>query len=131
MTPSVSSIWIHPMKTNPIRDKSYAFALSIIKFTRDLSRRREYVLSRQLLRAGTSIGANVEEGVVGQTRKDFIAKMSIARKEAQECNYWLRLVRDSGIVPRHMVQPLIEDSAVLMKILAAIVKSAQERARHS
>ena len=117
----------YQMKDNPIREKSYAFALAIVRFTRELSQKREHVLSKQLLRAGTSIGANVEEGVVGQSRRDFISKMSIARKEAFECNYWLRLVRDAGLTSPRRVQPLIDESDALGKMLTAIVKSAQEK----
>ena len=110
-----------------IRERSYAFALSIVQIHRQLIRRREFVLSRQLLRAGTSVGANVEEASVGQSRRDFIAKMSIARKEAHECNYWLRIIRDSRLAAHSETAPLIEESAALCRMLTSIVKSSQER----
>lgn len=84
------------MKTgNIVQEKSYQFALNIITTTRLLvDSQREYALSRQLLKSGTSIGANVEEAIGGQSKRDFIAKLSIAYKEARETKYWLRLIRD-------------------------------------
>jgi len=80
-------------------------------------------MSGQLLRSGTSIGANVEEALAGQSRKDFLAKMSIASKEARETNYWLRLIKDSGIFDKQRTQALIEVSEELIKILTSIVKT--------
>lgn len=84
------------MSTNIIEEKSYKFALVIIKTFKELSSNSEYVLSKQLLRSGTSIGANVVEGLRAQSRKDFISKMNIALKEANETEYWIRLLIDSG-----------------------------------
>jgi four helix bundle protein len=81
-----------------IQKKSFDFALVIINLYRALQERHEYVLSKQLLRSGTSIGANVEEACAGQSRKDFLAKMSIASKEARETRYWLQLLHQSKIV---------------------------------
>ena len=86
---------------------------------------KEFVLSKQLLRSGTSIGANVEEAIGAQTKKDFTAKMSIASKEARETNYWLRLLRDSGIVANEDLGNLMGASAELTKILSSIVKTSQ------
>jgi four helix bundle protein len=86
------------MGTNVIRDQTYQFALASIAVARNLTERREYVLSRQLLRSATSIGANVEEAVSAQSTRDFRAKLSIARKEARESHYWLRLLRDSALL---------------------------------
>jgi len=83
------------MKENLIATKTYAFALSMIKLSRALIANNEYVLSKQILRSGTSIGANVEEAIGGITKKDFRAKMSISYKEARETHYWLRLLKDS------------------------------------
>lgn len=115
------------MKDNIVKDKSYAFSLEIIRLCRDLAEnKREFVLSKQLLRAGTSIGANVEEAQAGQSRADFISKMSIASKEARECNYWLRLLRDSGYVAEANVEQALEESAALIRILTSIVKSTKE-----
>ena len=112
------------MRANPVREKSYAFALEIVRLSRDLTAKQEYVLARQTLRAGTSIGANVEEAIAGQSRRDFIAKMSIASKEARETHYWLRLLRDSGIVRRERSNEVLERCDELVRLLTAIVKSA-------
>ena len=85
------------MAKSIIKQKSYDFALEIIAMCTQLRDKRHFEISSQLLRSGTSIGANVEEALAGQSRKDFFAKMSIASKEARETNYWLRLIRDAGI----------------------------------
>ena len=85
------------MKSNLIKDKTYQFSLDIIRLYVELCKQKEFVLSKQLLRSGTSIGANVEEATAAQSRKDFISKMAIASKEARETHYWLRLLRDSKL----------------------------------
>ena len=81
------------MKESIIKEKSYLFALRIIGLARWLRGQREYEMGGQVLRAGTSIGANVEEALAGVSRRDFVAKMAVASKEARETNYWLRLLR--------------------------------------
>jgi len=83
------------VKDSIVKNKSYAFAGKIVRLARELKQRHEFELSKQVLRAGTSIGANVEEALAGISRRDFIAKMSIASKEARETHYWLRLVKTS------------------------------------
>ena len=117
------------MGENVIQSKSYGFALNIIRFSQRLKNDKEYILSKQLLRSGTSIGANVEEAMAAQTKKEFIAKMSIASKEARETNYWLRLIRDSELVHDHEVEDLLNESIELIKILTSIVKTSQEKAK--
>ena len=87
------------MKDNLVRELSYEFAIQIVKLCRLLQEQKEFILSAQLMRSGTSVGANVEEASAGQSRKDFIAKMSIASKEARESNYWLRLLRIAIFAP--------------------------------
>jgi len=109
-----------------VKQKSYGFALQIIKLCTQLQWDRHYEISGQLLRSGTSIGANVEDALAGQGRKDFFAEMSIASKEARESNYWLRLLKDSEICDTNEAQELIDKSEVLMKILTSIVKTGQE-----
>lgn len=84
-------------KDNIIKEKSFAFALDIITLFQKLRLEREYIISKQLLKSGTSIGANIEEALAGQSKKDFIAKMAIASKEARETSYWLRLLAKSGL----------------------------------
>lgn len=98
-----------------------------LHLARWLREQREYELASQVLRAGTSIGANVEEALAGISRPDFVAKMGIASKEARETYYWLRLLRDSKIVPSAQIAPLIEESEELLRILIAIVKTSQKR----
>jgi four helix bundle protein len=112
------------MKENIIQIKSYDFALRIIDLYRNLCKANEYVLSKQLLRSGTSIGANVEEAQAGQSRADFIAKMAIASKEARETNYWLRLLRDSRIVDLGEIEPLLAESESIINILTPIIKTS-------
>lgn len=112
------------MKENIIQKKSYAFALQIIDLYRKLCKANEFILSKQLLRSGTSIGANVEEALAGQSRADFISKMSIASKEAREANYWLRLLRDSGIINGGEITPLLKEAESIINILTSIIKTA-------
>lgn len=111
------------MKDNVVQEKSYAFSLSVIALYRDLLKQNEFVLSKQLLRSGTSIGANVEEALAGQSRADFLSKMSIASKEARESNYWLRLLRDSNILPGEKIEPMLSESQSLINLLTSIVKN--------
>ncbi|MEN6355508.1 MAG: four helix bundle protein [Armatimonadota bacterium] len=113
------------MKESIVHKKSFSFALDVISLYTRLVDKREYVISKQLLRAGTSIGANVEEAVSAQSRKDFLSKMSIAAKEARETRYWLRLLNESNLVDESVA---IELAAVneLIRILVSIVKTVQE-----
>ena len=113
-----------------VKQKSYEFALQIIKLCTQLRSDRHYEISSQLLRSGTSIGANVEEALAGQSRKDFFAKMSIASKEVRETNYWLRLLRDSEILQKQHVNELIQTSEELIKILTSIVKTGSEKTQN-
>ena len=109
---------------NPIQTKSYAFALRIVKLYRYLcDEKKEFVLSKQLVRSGTSIGANVEEAIGGQSDKDFLSKMSIAYKEARETLYWLRLLRDSDILDARQAESVIEDCEQLLKLSGSIDKA--------
>lgn len=111
------------MKENLIKDKSYRFALSIIDLYKILVAQKEYVMSKQLLKSGTSIGANVEEALAGQSRADFLSKMSIASKEAREARYWLHLIRDSNTIDTEHFIHLIQESESLINILTSIVKT--------
>ena len=114
-------------KPNAVLEKSYSFALRIVQLSRHLQADlREYVLSRQVQRSGTSIGANVEEANAGLTKRDFTAKMGVASKEARETRYWLRLLRDSNTGDRAMLDPLLADCGELVRMLTAIVKTSQE-----
>ena len=111
------------------KQKSYDFAVRIVGFCAKLKGQRQYEIARQLLRSGTSIGANIEEALAGSSRKDFFAKMCIASKEARETNYWLRLIRDTAITDDVRTETLIELSEELIKILTSIVKTGYEGCR--
>ena len=113
---------------NPVVEKSYAFALRVVKLHRYLcEEKKDFVLSKQVLRSGTSIGANVEEAIGGQSKADFIAKLSIAYKEARETNYWLRLLRDSGFLAPDQATSIIQDSEELLKIIGSILKTTKSQ----
>jgi len=101
--------------------------MQIIQLCTQLRGQKHYEIASQLLRSGTSIGANVEEALAGQSRKDFFAKMSIASKEARETNYWLRLIIDTGIFNKQQCQILLEESQELIKILTSIVKTGKNK----
>lgn len=113
------------MKENKILDLTFEFALQIIDLYRTLIKENEYVLSKQLLRSGTSIGANVEEATAALTKKDFIAKMSIASKEARETRYWLRLLDKSKLVTLDYASYLIQINHII-NIITKIVKTSQQ-----
>lgn len=105
---------------NPAAEKSYAFALRIIKLRRFLrDQKSEFDISKQVLRSGTSIGANVEEAIGGHSRKDFKHKLSISYKEARETHYWLRLLRDSDFIERDSAESLLKDCDELLKIIGS------------
>ena len=113
---------------NVVKDKSYAFALRIIKLYKYLVEyKKERVIAKQLLRSGTSIGANVEEAVGGQSKKDFVAKISIAYKEARESEYWLRLLRDSGYLDDDAAESVLSDCRELLKLLGSIQKTIKSQ----
>lgn len=115
-------------KDNVIQVKSYDFALRIIKLSQYLvSDKREFVLSKQILKSGTSIGANVEEAIGGQSDKDFKSKMTISYKEAKETKYWLRLLRDGGYLDKTEIQSLLMECEEILKILGSIVKTMKIR----
>lgn len=115
------------MKENVIRQKSYDFALQVVRLHRNLVKANDFVISKQLLRSGTSVGANVEEAQAAQSRADFISKMSIASKEARETCYWLRLLRDSNTVKQSEADALLNEAESIVNILTSIVKSATKK----
>lgn len=117
------------MKTdNIIVDKSKNFAIRIVKLYKYLNEeKKEYVLSKQLLRSGTSIGANVKEAVRGQSKADFTAKMSIALKEASESEYWLEILHETEYLTKQQFDSIYADCKDLIKILMSIVKSARNK----
>ena len=113
-------------KGNLIRDEAFSFALQIMDLAKTLRLEKEYELSSQLWRAGTSIGANVEEAQAGQSRADFLAKMTIASKEAREALYWLKLADKGKIISAEEIAPVREQCERIVRILTAIVKTGRE-----
>ena len=108
-------------------EKSFQFAVRIVKLYRYLARtKRELVLSKQLLRAGTSIGANVAEAEQAQSHADFVAKISIALKEAAETNYWIRLLHSTGYLSQIEYESIINDCREVERILTAILNSSKK-----
>jgi len=112
-------------KQNVIQTKTFAFALKVAKLCKSLRGASEYMASKQLFRSGTSIGANVEEALAAQSRRDFISKMSIALKEARESHYWLRLLQESQLVEGDY-SSRIEEVKEVIRILTSIVKTTVE-----
>ena len=106
---------------NVIQEKSFAFAIRIVKAYQYLcEEKKEFILSKQLVRCGTSVGANVEEAIGSQSDKDFQSKIGISYKEARETNYWIRLLSATGYLDDRQSQSLLADAEELRKILGAI-----------
>ncbi len=108
-------------RNNVIVEKSYKLALDVIKVYSELKSQNEFDLSRQLLRAGTSIGANIQEAQSAQSRKDFIHKLSIAQKESKETIYWINLLKDSSILELQKANRILIQAREVDKILASIL----------
>lgn len=116
------------MKDNVLKTKSYKFALRMVKLFQYLSgEKKEYVLSKQILRSGTSIGANIEEAYQGESKADFIHKLAVANKEAFETHYWIRLLKDSEILEIKIAESLLIDCDELQRMLISSIKTAKSR----
>jgi len=110
-----------------VYEKAFDFAVKIINVYRNLvEQKREQVLSKQLLRAGTSIGANIREGLEGQSKKDFISKLSIALKEATETEYWIELLNETSYIDKKQAELLLKDIEEIIRMLNAIIKSSKQ-----
>lgn len=119
-------------KDNIIQQKSFEFAVRIVNLYKYLSTdKKEFVLSKQLLRSGTSIGANVEEAIGGQSEKDFLSKLSISYKEARETAYWLKLLNATDYLTDQEAQSLLNDVDEICKILGSIQKTVKSKIRNS
>jgi len=110
-----------------IGDKSYAFSLQIISIYKVLKEENEFILSKQILRSGTSIGANVNEAISAVSKKDFVNKLSIALKEARETKYWLNLLKDSNYLNQDIFNISNRDCNELIKILSSIIITTKQR----
>lgn len=115
-------------ENNVVLEKSYQFAINIVRLYQSLTdEKKEFILSKQLLRSGTSIGANLEEAIGGQSDKDFISKLSIAYKEARESHYWIRLLRDTGYLGIEESVTYLSDCDELLKIIGSIIKTMKTK----
>lgn len=116
------------MKDNIVSQKSFDFALRIINLYKYLiENKKEFILSKQLLRSGTSIGANIEEAIGGQSKKDFISKFSVAYKESRETLYWIKLLNKSEYLSQSQSFSLINDCEEIIKIITQILKSSKKK----
>ncbi|KAB3526646.1 four helix bundle protein [Alkaliphilus serpentinus] len=113
------------MSKNIISDKSFEFSIKIVKLCKRLYQDKEYVVSHQLLKSGTSIGANIEEAQYAQSKKDFISKLSISLKEAAETRYWLRLLLETNSEYINELNDLLKECTDLIKLLAKAVKNSK------
>jgi four helix bundle protein len=114
------------MSKSIIAEKAYAFSIRVVKMYQHLSaEKKEFILSKQVVRSGTSIGANVEEAIGGQSTADFIHKLSIARKEARETSYWLRLLYDTGYLEEKHFESIHTDCKEIIKILNSIILTSK------
>ncbi len=119
------------MSNNIILDKTYAFALQMVKLSQKLIfEKKEYVLSKQVLRSGTSIGANTEEAIGGISKKDFIHKLTIAYKEARETKYWLRLLKDSEYIEEKEFKIYFDAVEEILRILYSIINSSRKNLQY-
>jgi len=116
------------MKENLLKDKSYRFALRVIKAYKFLSQeQREFVLSKQMLRSGTAIGALIREAEQAQSKADFISKLNISLKEANETEYWLLLLKDSDYIDEKGFISIHKDCVELIRLLISIIKTSKEK----
>ena len=114
------------MKKNVIKEKSFEFALNIVQLNQFLtSEKREYILSKQVLRSGTSIGAMVRESEQAESKKDFIHKLSISLKEANETDYWLEILFQSKFIDAEMYLELKNSILEILRILTSIIKTSK------
>ncbi len=119
-------------KQNPLKDKSFQFALKIVKLYTFLSeQKREYVMSKQLLRSGTSIGANIREAQNAQSKADFIYKFSISQKECDETLYWLELLHQSGFLKEEDFTAIHNEANELLKMLRSSILTAKQNIHNS
>lgn len=116
------------MQNNVILDKSFEFSVRIVKLKKYLNKcKQERIMANQLLRSGTSIGANVTEADQAQSKADFISKMCIANKEAHETRYWIRLLHETDYINDEEYSSIFEDCQELIRLLQAIIKSAKKK----
>lgn len=112
-------------KVNPVQEKSFRFSVRIVKLYKFMiEEKKEFTLSKQLLRSGTSVGANIEEALGGYSKKDFRAKMSISYKEIRETKYWLRLLHETDFITEKQFESMFSDAEELAKLLFKIIQNS-------
>lgn len=115
---------------NIVKEMSYSFSIRIVKLFKYLQEeKKEFVLSKQILKSGTSIGANIEEANSAQSKKDFIAKIQISLKEAKETHYWIRLLRDTSYLEEKLANSLLNDCNSIISVLTSILKTSKKTLR--
>ena len=115
-------------KYNILQNKSFEFAIRIVKLYKFLyEEKKEFVLSKQILKSGTSIGANIEEGIGGQSDKDFLSKLNISYKESRETIYWLKLLLATDYLNKEQADSILQDAEELYKILAKIILTMKQK----
>ena len=124
--PAIEAGFVSEPQASPVREKSFEFAVAVVRLQKVLVEHREYEVSRQLVRSGTAIGALVEEAIGAESRKDFLHKMSMAHKEARESHYWLRVLQASGVVGHLDFQPLLAGAGELVALLTSITRTVKE-----
>jgi four helix bundle protein len=125
------SFVIRTMKNGALQTKSFAFAVRIVNLSRVLStEKKEFVLSKQVLRSGTAIGALVREAEQAESKADFIHKMAIALKESNETEYWILLLRETGYLPAMEAESFINDNKELLKLLTSIINATKRGMAH-
>jgi four helix bundle protein len=115
------------MRKNELLEKSFSFSVRVVKLSRVLAERNEYVLSNQILKSGTSIGANITEAQQAESTKDFIHKLCIANKEAFETEYWIKLLKEAGDITKSQSDSLIGDCNSLQKLLISVIKKLKSK----
>lgn len=116
------------MKDNIVYEKAFKFAIKIVDLYKYLCKEKnEYILSKQVLRAGTSIGANIKEGIEGQSTRDFLSKMSIALKESSETEYWLELLISTNYIEKELFKDILDNCKELNRILTAIIRTTKNK----
>lgn len=115
------------MNKNPLKNKSYTFALRIVRTCKTImAEHKEYILTKQLIRSGTSVGANIFEAQQPQSKRDFVAKLSIAQKEAIESEYWLNLLRDIGYIADEDVHALCSELKEIRAMIGGSIKTTKQ-----
>jgi four helix bundle protein len=115
------------MKENILKIKSYGFAIRIVKLSQYLQHeRKEFVLCKQILRSGTAVRALIREAAYGQSKADFVHKLAIALKEANETDYWISILKDTGYIEEKLFKSILQDCQELLKILIASIKTAKQ-----